>query len=426
MEVKELVNKKSIILFGATDNHITRYIINKLENVKGFIDNNESKWGTLLFGKPIQSVVSMAESLDDSVIIIATYAHWEEMSAQLERMNVKNYMIAMRDIEDFTTVQFQAFCNGINLDNPVIDTLHLELSGYCNCKCVYCLFHGVPNKKESYRALMTWDILEEIVEKMKVVPTITTLNVVGGGEIFLHPEWFEMMSYVVRELPIKKIIMYTNGMLLNEDIGRKIMNFAVEEIRLEVSIDGRTPEENDCYRKGSVYEVVKKNILRVRELFSTDDRIRLVITNCYPEVIDKERLLRNRNIITHDLEVPSFIKRDFPDITAVSKRTLGQAGYMIPGFELVEVEWPAENNLCLDLFHVMAIDAMGKLLRCSCWEAGVMEIADIFKDDLIDIWYTDEQLQLARGHFLERNPDKDFCANCPARGMGKYHILVEK
>lgn len=414
-------HNRKCIAFGAVENKIVEFLLSKGVVIERFLDNDDKKWGKEIYGKKIASVESLNETeKENAFVIITTYSHWEEMTEQLLKNNVRNILIAQKDIDDYKSAYYQGFCQNIDLVNLKIDTLHLELSGYCNCKCIYCPFHGYANLKDGKKALMTWETLKETVSQMKAAKTIEILDVVGNGEIFVNKEWYEMVSYAISELGIKKLVMYTNGMLLSEENVKKIIALSVEKIHLEISIDGKTPEENDEYRKGSLYETIKENVLRAKELISSDKRIDMVITNCYMEEQTGEP---GQLLGMLEMPTPQFLQRDFKNIVCVSKHTLGLEDYKIPGYKTQKVKWSEESLLCLDIFHRIAVDSRGKMIRCSCWNAGVSEIADVRKDNLVDIWYKDRLLNEAREHFRSRINKKDFCTGCPRRGMGEYYLL---
>lgn len=419
MNIQNIIdNNKKCIIMGAIETGFTEYLMHKGVNIVKFIDNDEKKWGHMLYGKKIYPVNDLnVDEKENFLIIISTKRYWDEMTAQLRQLNVRNILIAQTDIDELSSVHYQAFLEKIDIDNLKIDTLHLELSGYCNCKCIYCPFHGYINLKKNKKSFMSWKVLRKVVAQMKKIKTIHTLDVVGNGEVFLNKEWFEMITFALSELKIKRLIMYTNGMLLNEENVKKIKELNVDSIHLEISIDGKTPEENDKFRIGSVYETIKFNINKALQIIQSDKKIDMVITNCYMD--DK---VKN----TMENDVPKFIKEDFADIVSVSKHTLGLKNYSIPGFKIKKIIWPEESLLCLDIFHRIYIDAMGKMVRCSCWNAGVEEIGDVEKDDLVSIWYNEEQLNLARAHLRNRIIEKDFCDGCPRRGMGDYYLLIKE
>ena len=80
----------------------------------------------------------------------------------------------------------------------------------------------------------------------------------------------------------------------------------------------------------------------------------------------------------------------------------------------------------MNLFHRLAIAYDGGLLRCSCGQAGIETIGNVFEDNVLELWENDRKMNEARYHFIEGIDNIDFCSNCPSKGLGTYNVLVRK
>ena len=287
--------------------------------------------------------------------------------------------------------------------------LNIELSGYCNCKCVYCPYHGEFDLKSGHKGFMSWETLDAVIGWVKRIPSINTVDTTGAGEIFLNKDWYEMLEKLIDNTSIDHIIMYTNGMLLTEDNVKKISLLNAKKIQLTISIDGKTPKENDSYRIGSKYEVIRKNIYAAKQFFGSEGKVEFRITNCYPttlsEIEDNDYKLDSKYN-----DIPDFLQNDFKGISLVSQKTFSYGKRDFSKFKAVEIEWPKDGvSSCINLFYRMPINYEGKLLRCSCGHAGIEGIGSVFSDDILTLWYNDEQIQRARKNFIEENLEEDFC-----------------
>lgn len=425
MLICDLINKK-VVIFGAKENKINAFLKKKLDNIECYFDN--LYFNSTVDGLPVIKPDKRVISVECDYIIITTWGHWNEIIKQLVELGYPRdkILIALEDIEEFKSYEWYAFCNNIDLKNPTPQILNLELSGFCNCKCIYCPFHGEVNLKENKKGLMKWETLYKIVDRLKPITSITTVDFTGPGEIFINKEWFEMAEYIAKELAIKSLYIYTNGMLLNEDNIQKIKRLNVSSITLEISIDGTNAEENDLYRKGAEYAVIKRNIKLAEKEFENAKNISIVITNCFPTNIE---YIKECKYVVNSKEgkVPTFLEEDFPEIDKVSQKTFfyGNAKTELSLFNKVEVSWPKDNHRCLNLFNRIAFDYQGNLLRCSCGHAGVDPIACI-EDNVIDIWHNDITINNARNNFVQNNLEDDFCTGCPGKGIGKYYVLVKR
>ena len=100
-KVYKIINLKLSDYFGepvyiwGAGGHTQRCLIHtkmKLLNVKAFIDNDESLYGGILFGKPI---VSPAELSENYPIIISSLLYVDEISTQISKMNLKNKVVKL-------------------------------------------------------------------------------------------------------------------------------------------------------------------------------------------------------------------------------------------------------------------------------------------------------------------------------------------
>ncbi len=87
--------KKRIFLFGT--GKISKKYTNILENLSvkifGYIDNDENKWGSLFFGREIQSPNKLKEE-PDAIIVIAC-ADVESIKAQLYRVGLQERIVSL-------------------------------------------------------------------------------------------------------------------------------------------------------------------------------------------------------------------------------------------------------------------------------------------------------------------------------------------
>lgn len=423
------------VLFGASEGDFTRYLAEKAKNMIAVIDNDTSKWGKEWCGKKIYSPAILDGLNKDKVLVILANDRYQiEMKKQLEELGWQgNYIVAKDDLKDLSnSYDYFAYCSGIDLYNYEPVWLNLELSGICNCKCFYCPFHGLQNIKEGQKRLMTWDTLISVINQIKRIPSIKKLSTTGAGELFVNPEWYEMLEFFVSQTSISYVNMYTNGILLNEKNVEKLISLNIEKLELEISIDGKTPEENDSYRVGSDYGKIKKNIRylenRIKEE-SACDRIKIIITNCYP-ISEQMLQIQNFKIDSKVAEVPEFLKKDFPGITLISQYTFlnqkTEDDASLKTLKSLKVSWPDNFRYrCLNLFQWMAINNKGELLRCPCGYAGIEAIGNVFKDDIYTVWKEDEQMNQARKNFIKGNMEMDFCKGCPGKGIGEYYLLSE-
>jgi putative peptide-modifying radical SAM enzyme len=156
---------------------------------------------------------------------------------------------------------------------------HLILTDDCNLCCSYCRGKAFENleESESERAVqideslpteLAYDprILYRFLEK-DPVPTLTFY----GGEPLLRADLIER---IVREAPVKRFMIQTNGLLLD----RLPPDILCRFVTILVSLDGRKAL-TDANRGTGVYDRVMENIQKIRARGYTGELIaRMTVT----------------------------------------------------------------------------------------------------------------------------------------------------
>ncbi len=156
---------------------------------------------------------------------------------------------------------------------------HLILTDDCNLCCGYCKAKAFENLEESegVRALIIdEDLPVELNVDLDVLygflkkdpsPTLTFY----GGEPLLRTDLIER---IVREAPITRFMMQTNGILLDR-IAPEVLN---RFVTILISLDGRK-ELTDANRGAGVYDKVMENIRKIRAQGYTGELIaRMTVT----------------------------------------------------------------------------------------------------------------------------------------------------
>lgn len=423
-----------IIIFGTGNQkkNIATYIADNYENVVAVVDNAIDKQGKMWHTHLVKPVVATMDYFHEDVYIIITAIRFhQEMKQQLLEMGwaEERIITAVKDIPFFSSYEFKLRLQEIDLDRLTPTLLNIELSGYCNCKCIYCPFHGETNLKEGHKGLMNEETMDAIISQIKKIPSITSVDTTGPGEIFINGKWFELLQKLLNETNIKDVVLYSNGMLLTDENIEKITLLNAKRIQIVISLDGTSAEENDLYRIGSKYEIIKNNIYKAKNSFEkiSDKEIYIVITNCYPIALDKLEESNFRIDSKENIAVPEFLKNDFPNIPKTSQNTFFYGDKIdLSIFKAIKVTWTHSENRCANLFYRLPINYAGELLRCSCGHAGIEKIGDVFHDDILELWKSESEMNKARKNFIDKNVESDFCEGCPGKGLGDYYVLVKK
>jgi radical SAM protein with 4Fe4S-binding SPASM domain len=143
---------------------------------------------------------------------------------------------------------------------PILKDLFLEVTSRCNALCEHCGSRcGEDFKEDEISAECLKKTLKEIAEAYN--PKDILLNVTGG-EPLMRNDLFEILQYAV-DLGFRWG-MTSNGMLINEDILRKMDETNMETI--SISLDGMK-ETHESFRKvpGSFDRIIE-NIKKLQQV----------------------------------------------------------------------------------------------------------------------------------------------------------------
>lgn len=106
--------------------------------------------------------------------------------------------------------------------------LYINITNCCNIKCPFCCMYSGPDKNR----FMDFDTFKNIIDINEGVFELQ----LEGGEPLLHKNIFLFMEYAISTNRCKKIIVLTNGFLLNQ-MKNYFLNFAnFHKIEMEFKI----------------------------------------------------------------------------------------------------------------------------------------------------------------------------------------------
>ena len=131
--------------------------------------------------------------------------------------------------------------------------VQIELTGKCNLNCQLC-FQG-----EAYRKGENELSFAEIIRIIDQVPRYTLLTL-SGGEPLIKESITDILDYALTKHHCNII---TNGVLLNEDIVKLIINKRL--VLLNVSVDGTGNIHDELRGVNGTFDKVKENLLLLKE-----------------------------------------------------------------------------------------------------------------------------------------------------------------
>jgi len=120
----------------------------------------------------------------------------------------------------------------------------------CNLNCLHCRGMVSPQLDG-----------EKILEVARQIPSLEPgWIIIEGGEPLLRQELFEVIEIIYKSGI--KIYLISNGMLLDENIARRLAKF---DVNLMISIDGADKESYEKIRRGASFEKLKESVTIANE-----------------------------------------------------------------------------------------------------------------------------------------------------------------
>jgi len=252
--------------------------------------------------------------------------------------------------------------------------VRIESSSACNLRCRHCSTGA--SYGDGSRQLMSRELFDHVVAELRSNEALVSCVMYLGGEPLMNPRLASMIRRLRDETTATQIHFVTNAMLVTEEKARDLALSGVDKIF--VSIDGRTPEENDELRRGSRYETVRENV-RILSRHLKPVGVALFISNVRP-----------RRPGDPDVpEVPAFLRADFPDVP-----TSANYAYKWPGWTASEnetelavgVEPGRRTGFCSAPFIETVARAGGDVTMCCYDIQGRAVMGRLEEESLAAIW----------------------------------------
>ena len=263
--------------------------------------------------------------------------------------------------------------------------IRIETASACNLRCQHCTT-GVAYKSTD-RRVMSMDTFERVLDQVRTLPTLRTAIMYLGGEPLLNKHHATMCRRVKAETQIGTVKFVTNAMLLTEKWCDEIAAANVDGIH--ISIDGRSPEENDRIRVGACYERIRDNIRMLeRRLREAGCRTRIMIANT---------VFRHPDDLMRPT-VPDFLVRDFPGFKIGSGYAMVWPGMTAQDTTLDDLRVYQEKpkRFCDHPFYDLAVRANGDVILCCYDISGRHVMGNVMKDELLELYQSEPYVQIRR------------------------------
>lgn len=241
----------------------------------------------------------------------------------------------------------------------------LELASVCNLRCPMCYTITDEFKKKINAKLMDFDLFCRLVDEC-AEGGVYSIRLSLRGESFLHKKLIDCIRYA-KNKGIKEVSSLTNGVKLDEDMFREVMDAGLDW--LTISVDGMGETYNKIRKPGTFDRMVEKltNFKKIKEEAS---RVKPVIKvqSIFPAIAEDPQAF-------YDVMAPiSDMVASNPLIDYLSNDDVSQIQY-------------CDNFTCPQLFQRLTVAADGQVLLCSNDEVNEAVIGDVHFQTLHEIWH---------------------------------------
>jgi len=141
---------------------------------------------------------------------------------------------------------------------------HLDISNSCNMSCSYCWFHSKTAHDKDYseewkRQKIKLKTFKELVDNLHELKTELILFS-GAGEPLTHPDIREMIEYIKsKDISLQ---LFTNGLLLNKDFAKKIVEANLDEVYCSISAANSSTYKKLHFSAGkNEFKTIENNIM---------------------------------------------------------------------------------------------------------------------------------------------------------------------
>lgn len=376
--VDKFVKSYSFEHFKVFDEIEKQQIISKIKNARNEIDKNYklSKYKKKIVKKAINDLINFENKDIQFKLRDNTIAELES----LDEDKILEYI--------FHRYRYEVFPVTKEIDN-FPPCLQIEPSSVCNFRCIFCFEtdKSFTNKKNGFMGTMEVENFKKIIDRAS--GNVQFLTLASRGEPLVAKSISKMLHYTSGKFLNLKL--NTNASLLNEKICHSILSDTVGT--LVISADAAEKEEYSKIRVNGNLDKIVKNL----EMFNKI----------------KEKHYKKSKIITRVSGVNFSKDQDFNKMLSFWNKYVQQIVFV--KYNPWENSYNApETNIvepCSDLWRRMFIWWDNKANPCDVDYKSKLKVGE-FKDNLTDIWRSDEYEKLRTEHKKGLRKNFNPCKSC--------------
>ncbi len=294
-----------------------------------------------------------------------------------------------------------------NQKPPVLETLYLYITSYCNLKCGHCWTKSIftKNKKEEY--LTIEEIKDVVLEAIELGAGAVKIT---GGEPLLRKDLFELL-YWLKNFTLD-VSIETNATLIDSKIAQALKNTGVSTVTCALDAAGKFC--HDALR--GIEGAFEQAIAGIKQLKKNDVTV-YVIMSLYKGnrdiLVDTIRLVQKlgAKVLKIQPVIPigrgvDFQKKDnlltlkeilscYEEIKSLPKAELNVFFDIPPAFTPIK-QLHYSTQIC-NIKHIISILGNGDISMCGIgYSTPELIFGNIMRNSLSDVWENNTSLNLLR------------------------------
>ncbi|MDR0948656.1 MAG: SPASM domain-containing protein [Lachnospiraceae bacterium] len=289
------------------------------------------------------------------------------------------------------------------LDTPF--RIMIEPAAFCNLNCNFCphMDTNILKSANVPQGFLDYSLFQKIIDDISVMPSkVRKLGLCGIGEPMLNKNLANMIAYATQKNKFGGIDLFTNGLLLNPETNRALVNAGLTFIN--ISINGLTDVDylQTCGKKVDV-EKMRKNII---DLYEHKGNLRIYIKTVDDGSLSeksKQRFFEMfgdycDDIFIENLKAEAWPGIDFPNLKSDALDIFGRKS----GVQKI-CPWP---------FYYVQITWDGIVLPCcGDWKRSY-PIGDLKTKSFSEIWNGEEMKQMRIMQLKGQKHRSALCRDC--------------
>lgn len=292
----------------------------------------------------------------------------------------------------------------IPLETPY--TVYISASHKCNLECSYCTYSSGKDlmQNNGHQFINTpLELVESLVEQLKLFDRkIKLVLFTGLGEPLMNPDLPKMIRLVSEAGIAENIEIYTNGLLLTEQVSKDLIEAGLTKLR--VSIQGLDQEQYKTVTNRDIdFNGLVENI---RYFFGRRNGCKVYIKTIDALLGpgDEEKFYGTFSGICDDMFVEHLV---------AAQNSMGDYDGKIDSRLTMYKEEAINKEVCPLPFYVLQMDSQGYVFPCTpLGLPKTFALGNLHAGTLEEMW-TGQKLRMLRTLHLEKKRMLiDVCATC--------------